>query len=246
MHPLLSPIIDGFLNDALSPEELAERHKISIREVLDLLLSDDASTILRRLTRAERLRQSVLSARARSKAFATLDYLTLSDRHSHHKDCDSRRRASEAILKQTRPNKPVRRAPAPALPARTSLLLATLEDHSSKSPFALPSPQGAVPTLISTSLVSAPDPLPHSGPAVRRRPSCRRSNQVVNSPANLQSIAGSMNSASYAAQSKRGSPDDGLGDRARAPPRLQFRQRTESRSASFLLRATQHTEPPNS
>ncbi|MBX3381550.1 MAG: hypothetical protein KF805_15750 [Phycisphaeraceae bacterium] len=118
MHPLLSPIIDGFLNENHSPEELAEAHKVTVREVLDLLLSADAINLLRRLAQVERLRQTVLSARARSKAMATLDYLTHFDRHAKHSDCDLRRRVSEAILKQTRPDEvnqkpPQKRAPNP-------------------------------------------------------------------------------------------------------------------------------------
>jgi len=103
--PPLSPILDAFLNDNQSPEQIADTHKITVREVLDLLCSEEATAIFRRLAQVERQRQAVLGARARSKALATLDYLTLFDRHAKHADCDIRRRVSEVILRQTRPEK---------------------------------------------------------------------------------------------------------------------------------------------
>lgn len=221
MHPLLSPILDAFLNDNMSPEELADHHKVSIREVLDLLLSEDAANIMRRLTQAEHLRQAVLSARARSKAFSTLDYLTLSDRHSHHKDCDSRRRVSEIILRQTSPKKP-RALSAPrakALPDITSLRAARvaseLEDNSSFEQPALASRLPAVPALVSTSWVIAPDPSPLCGTFAERRTLPPHSQSIANTIENLQAAAGSMNSvssmmpASRTSQSNHASPDDG-------------------------------------
>jgi len=195
---LFSPILDAFLNDNQSPEQLAETHNVTVREVLDLLLSDDATTILRRLEQAEELRQSVLAARARSKAFATLDYLTLADRHAHHKDCDSRRRVSEAILKQTSPTKPRASSAsrAKALPVHVN-----------------PALIANAPELRSISHITAPDPLFLCGPPAFRPPRAQDSNSFRLSVETLQAAAGSMNPASCTAHSSRptinAAPDDG-------------------------------------
>lgn len=201
--PPLSPILDAFLNDNQSPEDLADTHKITVREVLDLLCSDEATAIFRRLAQVERQRQLVLGARARSKALATLDYLTLFDRHAKHADCDIRRRVSEVILRQTRPEKKSLkhdgRAPSPPgarqLPDLVRLRAARIAAEQDRDP----QPHGSdssISRLTHTPSAASPHPSPLFDKLAQRTVS-RRSSLPPPTPApTAATTASCMNSAS--------------------------------------------------
>lgn len=198
IHPMFAQVFHEFFVRGTHIDRIAAIHELSFREVTDILNCEEGLAAMHDAIRVERLRYEMDSLASRRRALGALECLVF-QRDNSIRACESRRRAADAILRNTKPN------------GKSSLGLSSREREESTQATPAPRPISTEPQAAR----SGPDQhvVPHSDSAPKSE---SESHVPINAPVrSIAPAAQSLRPSNRAVPVSRKLP---IETRSQAPP----------------------------